>query len=357
MPVSLLRKAAHQAWTVLFQLLRALLVGYSPVLARGSMTGRVAVVTGANSGIGLEVARGLMRAGARVVLACRDVDSGRRALASIREDLASEQLTAGQAEVGDGEVRYVDLGKLETVRDFVRELDGPVDVLVNNAGILIGEYERTMMVNFFAPYLLTRLLLPRLLASPDGRVVNVSSLSHYYSTLTASNVDERRVGGGWPAYYDSKLAGVLLTYRLQREAVGGVGLGSDGLRVYAVDPGIVHTRITKTLPPLVDYVYDKTMFLLLRPAREGAAGVLRAAGAPDIGPGGKYLKDGKIDRSSARSHDVQLAERMHEIAMQRIGLGDEIEATRIHASDPRSPDVRATYPPAPRHRTRTTVEE
>ena len=171
-----------------------------------TQTGRTVIVTGANSGLGLETSRALAAAGARVIMAVRDLERGRRAA----------------AEVGDAaEVRQLDLSDLSSVRAFAQSWSDPIDVLINNAGVMAvpsreltrDGFELQFGTNHLGPFALTNLLLPQI----TDRVVTVSSGGHRMGRSISADLNwERRRYSPWPAYGQSKLANLLFTLELQR---------------------------------------------------------------------------------------------------------------------------------------------
>ena len=233
------------------------------------LSGRVAVVTGASSGLGEATARGLARAGAHVVLAVRDTARGERALSSLE---------------GSGEVRRLDLADLGSVRTFADELPGEVDILVNNAGVMavplrrtVDGFESQIGTNHLGHVALTMLLLPRI----ADRVVTVSSGIARIGHVDLDDLNwERRRYGAWRAYAQSKRANLLFTYELNRRLVEQ---GSP-VRALAAHPGIAATRLQRrTGRPLRDIVACSTA-LFSSDAAHGALPTLHAA-TGDI-PGG-----------------------------------------------------------------------
>ncbi|GGQ26042.1 oxidoreductase [Streptosporangium pseudovulgare] len=250
-------------------------------------TGRVAVVTGANSGIGYVTARELARHGAHVVLACRDPGRGQAALARMRDELSGAHL----------ELRRLDLGSLASIRDFAAGWDyGRLDLLVNNAGVAMVPYARTtdgfesqFGINHLGTFALTGLLLPHLLAAPDPRVVTVSSEGQRFARFDLENLNaERRYRTAF-AYVQSKRANLYFAMELQRRA----DAAGHKLRSMAVAPGLTRTnvltggansgrgRLYATLTRLMVRV-------AFRPTPEGAKTSLYAATVPDL-PGGGYI--------------------------------------------------------------------
>lgn len=192
-----------------------------------SFSGRTAVVTGANSGLGLVTARELARAGARVILACRSIDKGNAALAGM---------------TGDLEVRSLDLADLASVRAFADTI-GVVDVLINNAGIMAVPYaltrdgfESQIGTNHLGHFALTNLLLPKV----TDRVVTVSSMMHWAGMISLTDLNwKARPYSAWLAYGQSKLANLLFTSELQRR----LGAAGSPLRAHAAHPGYSATNL------------------------------------------------------------------------------------------------------------------
>ncbi|MFI6932930.1 oxidoreductase [Streptomyces sp. NPDC050287] len=245
--------------------------------------GRVAVVTGANSGIGYVTARELTRRGARVVLACRSETRGTEAAGRLA------------AEVPDAkaEVVRLDLGDLACVRRFA---DGfsydRLDLLVNNAGVMALPYgttadgfETQFGVNHLGHFALTGLLLPTILGTPGARVVTVSSMAHVMANIDINDLNSDRHYRRWIAYARSKTANLLFTHELSRRLAAH---GSDVVAA-AAHPGYAATNL-QTAGPLM--AGRKTSERLMRlgnryaaqSADTGALPTLYAATAPDVPP-------------------------------------------------------------------------
>ncbi len=203
-----------------------------------SFKGRVCVVTGANSGIGLETARGLLSRGATVILACRDVQKGEAAKADI---IATTKKDAAL-------VMPLDLASLASVRTFAAALSAQfktLDVLVNNAGLWVTQrqqttdgLELTWGVNHLGPMALTLALVPLLKASPQGRVVTVSSGLHVQGSIRWADVELKQGGfDGGTAYRQSKLANVMFSNALARRLEGSAVTSN------ALAPGLVATQL------------------------------------------------------------------------------------------------------------------
>src|SRR5690625_3992308 len=204
-----------------------------------SLEGRTAVVTGANSGLGLVTARRLAAAGAHVVLAVRDRDRGNQAAAGI---------------TGTTEVRQLDLGSLDSIRRFADDWgDGTLDLLINNAGIMhvprsrtVDGFEMHIGVNHLGHFALTNLLLPRI----TDRVVTVASLNHRVGTMRLDDLHwENRRYDRVGAYGQSKLANLLFTLELERR----LRESRPAVRAMAAHPGYASTNLQmRTANPVAD---------------------------------------------------------------------------------------------------------
>ncbi len=197
-----------------------------------SFSDRTVIVTGANSGLGLVTARELARVGARVIIAVRNTTKG---------EAAAEQMTGPGH--GPVEVRALDLQNLASVREFAAGVEGDVDVLVNNAGIMavplartVDGFESQIGTNHLGHFALTNLLLPQI----TDRVVTVSSLMHWFGYLSLNDLNwKARPYSAWLAYAQSKLANLLFTSELQRR-LDTVG---SPVRAVAAHPGYSSTNL------------------------------------------------------------------------------------------------------------------
>lgn len=266
----------------------------------GKLEGRVCIVTGPTSGIGREVAWGLARLGAHVVLACRDGAKG----IVVRDEIAEE------AKNGNLEVRAIDLLSPESIRTFADgfQRDHPrLDVLVNNAGVLSFRRRLTprglethFAVHVLGPFLLTNLLLPALRAGAPSRVINVGSATHFNGHVDFDNLQGERSYRFIRAYSTSKLEILLLTYELARRLAG------TGVTVNCVHPGAIRTDLYNGLPLLFRFVK-----LFMADPVTGAAPVVRLAADPDLGGvSGRYFDRMREARSSEESYDVATAQRL-----------------------------------------------
>ncbi|MER8043693.1 oxidoreductase [Streptomyces sp. NPDC094032] len=254
------------------------------------LTGRVFVVTGANSGLGLATTRELARHGGHVVLAVRDERKGRAAADDILRTHPGALL----------DVRRLDLADLASVRDFAGKLaaDHPrLDVLVNNAGAMAPPrtlsaqgHELQFAANHLGHFALTGLLLDRLAAGRDPRVVTVSSLEHRRGTIDFDDISGERRYSPMGAYRQAKLANTVFGHTLHQRLTAA---GSP-VRSVLAHPGYTATNLQKDTPvALVRIVFGRILGpLLAQPPAAGALPQLYAATAPDAEGGALYGPDG-----------------------------------------------------------------
>jgi NAD(P)-dependent dehydrogenase (short-subunit alcohol dehydrogenase family) len=290
----------------------------------GDLTGTTALITGANSGLGLESAKALAAHGAQVVLAGRD--PGR--LADAAQQVAGSPLTL-----------HLDLADLSSVRKAAAEVSGMVeriDILMNNAGVMATPYETTVDgferqigTNHLGHFALTGLLLP-LLHHEGARVVNVSSGAHRMGSLDPEDLHyKQRDYSSWPAYGQSKLANLLFTAELDRRAQGA---GWDLVAV-AAHPGYAATNLQTSGPwyarnPLGKGFSKALNLVLAQSASAGAWPQLYAAVGEDVagndyfGPRGRQEMRGNPTRVGRRAEadDEALAVRLWEVSEEQTGV-------------------------------------
>jgi len=276
------------------------------------LTGKVCVVTGATSGIGLETVTALAAAGATVGLVGRDRARGQAALEALGPDRRNARLFLG------------DLSSQREVRRLAAELLASwerLDVLVNNAGAVIGRktwsedgIELTFALNHLAPFLLTCLLLDRLKGTPGSRVVTVASRAHYYGSIDFGNLRGEEKGyQAQLAYGRSKLANILFTRELARRLEG------SGPVANCMHPGVVATRFGQEGGALTRLSY-KLLRPFIRNAREGADTVIWLATAPEAGRvSGEYFVDRRVAPTSRAARDPELARRLWGVSEQMTG--------------------------------------
>jgi hypothetical protein len=293
--------------------------------------GRIAVVTGANTGLGYHTAAALAHSGAHVVLAARNLEKGNAALARI---VAANP----KANVA---LQELDLSSLESVRTAARALRSAyprIDLLINNAGVMwtpkqltADGFEMQFGTNHLGHFALTGLLLDSLLPVPGSRVVTVSSTGH--RILAAIHFDDlqwERSYNRVAAYGQSKLANLLFTYELQRR------LGTWALKnpekpppmAVAAHPGSSSTELVRHVPTIFKPAAALLDLVWLQSAEMGALPTLRAATDPDVEGGHYYGPDGfaeqrghpKLVASSAQSHNEELQQRLWTVSEELTGV-------------------------------------
>jgi NAD(P)-dependent dehydrogenase (short-subunit alcohol dehydrogenase family) len=279
------------------------------------MKGKVVLLTGGNSGLGRATALSLAKMGAALTIVCRDQARGD----SARREIAKE---SGNSSVS---LIVADLLLLREVRRTAsefRESNPRLDVLINNAGSNFPDYaetedglERTMVLNYFAPFLLTDLLLDMLEESEPSRIVNVSSAAHYGARLDLDIINGGGdMGiGGLGAYGRSKLALVLFTYELARRLQGG------GVTANCLHPGAVRTHIWAHAGAFSPLSRLASQFMM-SPEDGAKTQIYLASSAQVEGVTGKYFEKSKPKRSSESSYDEALARRLWDVSMKTTRL-------------------------------------
>ncbi|HUN31795.1 MAG TPA: oxidoreductase [Trebonia sp.] len=318
------------------------------------LSGRTALVTGANAGLGLQAARVLAARGAHVILACRD---------TAKAAAAGAMIAATSAGASTSVVR-LDLASQSSVRDAaeqVRDRFPRLDLLINNAGVMEvpaqrteDGFELTLATNHLGPFALTGLLLGRL--APGARVVTVSSVAHWDGVMDFNDPHAERHYDPARAYAQSKLANLLFTYELDRR-LRAAGAEAAAL---ACHPGVVHTGLFATRSRLDNFLLSQAMrpvnFWVVQDARMGALPTLRAATDPSA-RGGDYFgphRHGLRSRfytgypeavpSSARSHDESDQARLWRLSQELTGVSYALvlgDASQRGALPPRRPALRA----------------
>ena len=293
------------------------------VLEGVDLSGRVALVTGASTGLGRETARALAAAGARVVLAGRDQARIDAAVATVREQVPDAQLEAGS----------LDLASLDSVRAFAQWYSDTHDrlhLLINNAGVMYTPFERTAEgfemqfgTNHVGHFLLTNLLVPMLLADPPSRVVNLSSGGHRGSDIVWDDPNfERREYDKMSAYGQSKTANILFAVELDRR------LADRGVHAYAVHPGMIATELGRSMTSddfarLAELAKSSPSGGLppRKTVEQGAATSVWAATAPELdGHGGTYLADAEVTEDHAPwARDPESAARLWTLSEELVG--------------------------------------
>jgi NAD(P)-dependent dehydrogenase (short-subunit alcohol dehydrogenase family) len=288
------------------------------------LTGTIAVVTGANSGIGFHTAKELAEHGAQVVLACRDTASAAKAADKIS---------------GDTRVEELDLASQASIRSFVERWQGPLDLLVNNAGVMRPPtyretedgHELMFGTNHLGHYALTGRLLPALLSTSTPRVVTVASIAHLGGTAAVIDANPESAYRPDLSYCQSKLANVLFMRELHRRATAaGSPLASTGAHPGVSATGLVSDPNGMGANPLVRLAAPVVMPLIFQSAAAGANPTLYAAtlGEPGsyTGPQRRGESRGPIGPARLNKHakDDDLAARLWALSEERTGVTFEL---------------------------------
>ena len=286
-------------------------------------TGRTAVITGANTGLGYETAGALAAKGAHVVLAVRNLDKGAAAAELIGRRYPGAQVS----------VQQLDLTSLESVRaaaGALRDAHDHIDLLINNAGVMWTPkdttkdgFELQFGTNHLGHFAFTGLLLDRLLPTPGSRIVTVSSMGHRIrADIHFDDLQWERSYNRVAAYGQAKLANLLFTYELQRRLVG------QHTTALAAHPGGSNTELGRNVPAPLLPVFNLLVPIIGQSAEMGALPTLRAATDPAAIGGQYYGPDGfgetrgypEVVASSRKSHDADLARRLWTVSEELTGV-------------------------------------
>ena len=311
-------------------------------------TGKTAIVTGANSGIGLIAARELAAHGAHVIVACRDLSKGEAAVEKIRVALAPR---GNEARL---EVRRLDLADLASVREFAAGIDSDfdrIDILINNAGVMAPPrhetadgFELQFGTNHLGHFALTGLLFEKLKASPGARIVTVSSTAAKAGKINFDDLQSERGYKRWSAYGQSKLANLIFALDLEtRIAEAGLDLKSIGAH-----PGYAKTNLTTAGNDLDANLFSRISkpfmklgdLVMAQDDEHGALPTLFAATNPDL-PGGSYIGPDGI--GELRGHptivaprklalDVTVADRLWEESVKLTGVEYDFGSAGVPAA-------------------------
>jgi NAD(P)-dependent dehydrogenase (short-subunit alcohol dehydrogenase family) len=291
--------------------------------AAGSVADKVVVVTGANSGLGLETSKQLAALGTEIVMISRDRERGERARAQIAD------VAAGRSPI----LLLADLSVQADIRRVAGEIFDRfdhVDILTNNAGgasasrqVGVDGIEKTWATNHLAPFLLTNLLLPLLVAAPAGRVVTVTS-EIYSRRLDVHNLEGERKYSFFSAYRISKLGNVLFTRELARRLKG------SGVTAVSVSPGAAKTNFGGAGPGglmgLLTGVLRRTP--VFRPAAEAARGIVWAATAPKLHSGALFMRRKRLKLKGAAA-DPELARELWRISESQTAVDRQRSETYV----------------------------
>lgn len=284
----------------------------------GIMDGKVCLVTGATSGIGQVTARELAKMGATVVAVGRSREKGEATVADIKRRSASDTVAFMQA----------DLSSQASIRALATTFTDQYDrlhVLVNNAGGIfatrettVDGIEMTFALDHLAPFLLTELLLPTLMASAPARVVNVSSSAQAFGTIHFDDLQGEKSYRAWRAYNQAKLANVLFTYELARRLAG------TSVTATCLHPGLIATGFAQNNGDLTQRLIKAGQIFMASPEKGARTSIYLASSPLVEGITGRYFVAKKPKPSSKRSYDEAAARRLWEISEGLTGLAPRV---------------------------------
>jgi len=283
-----------------------------------SMKGKTCIITGCNTGIGKETARDLSCRGAKVIMACRNLDLAEASAQEIRK-----------TSIGEIVVKKLDLADMGSIRAFAQEInttEDRLDVLINNAGVISTRekthtadgFESTIGVNHLGHFLLTNLLLDKLRNSKPARIVNVSSGAHTRGQIDLTDLNSATKWQPRKAYEQSKLANVLFSRQLAKI------VDKNEICVYSLHPGVVRTEIFRDIEASIG-VFKYLMWGLLWPftknPMQGAQTTIHCAVAEELeGETGLYYSDCSPKEAAPQAQDDEMAEKLWDLSMKFVGL-------------------------------------
>ncbi|XP_047453258.1 retinol dehydrogenase 13-like [Mugil cephalus] len=286
--------------------------------SKARLDGKTVLITGANTGIGKETAVDLARRGARVILACRDMDRANKAAEDVRKRSGNDNVI----------VKKLDLASLQSVRQLAQDVlasEERLDVLINNAGIMScpqwkteDGFEMQFGVNHLGHFLLTNCLLDLLKKSAPSRIVNVSSLAHERGQIYFDDINQEKQYNPWKSYSQSKLANVLFTRELANRLQG------TRVTTYSLHPGVIRTELGRHFWPKIALwkrvIYTPLSFLI-RSSAEGAQTTIYCAVEEKLeNETGLYYSDCAPKTAAPQGLDDEAAKKLWDLSASMVGL-------------------------------------
>ncbi|XP_061661184.1 retinol dehydrogenase 12, like [Syngnathoides biaculeatus] len=286
----------------------------SPWTSAEKLHGKTVLITGANTGIGLEAAADLATRGARIIMACRDMEKAQAAIKEVKERSLNQNVVCMK----------LDLSDTKSIREFARavnEGEPVLNILINNAGVMACPYGKTadgfelqMGVNHLGHFLLTFLLLDLLKRSSPARVVTVSSMAHSWGSINLDDINSERAYDKNKAYAQSKLANVLFTRALAKRTQG------TGVTAYSLHPGVVQTDLWRHLNGPQRF-FVKLASPFTKTSAQGARTTVYCAVEPSLADvSGGYYSDCAPANCSAAGKDDELAQKLWELSCRLLDI-------------------------------------
>ncbi|CAK6951065.1 retinol dehydrogenase 12-like [Scomber scombrus] len=286
--------------------------------SKARLDGKTVLITGGNTGIGKETAVDLAKRGARVILACRDMDRANKAAEEVRKKSQNDNVI----------VKKLDLASLQSVRQLAKEIlasEERLDVLINNAGVMScpkwqteDGFEMQFSVNHLGHFLLTNCLLDLLKKSSPSRIVNVASLAHERGQIYFDDINQDKDYRPWKSYSQSKLANVLFTRELANRVQG------TGVTTYSLHPGVIRTELGRhfwpEMPLWKRVIYTPLLFFIKSPT-EGAQTTIYCAVEESLQEeSGLYYSDCAPKTAAPQGRDDEAAKKLWHLSASMVGL-------------------------------------
>ncbi|XP_072396954.1 retinol dehydrogenase 11-like isoform X2 [Diabrotica undecimpunctata] len=292
------------------------------------LAGKVAVVTGANTGIGKITAKDFYQRSARVILACRDLEKAKTTIFTIQQQCESKE------NLGELEAVQLDLSSLQSVRECAKTIldkEKQINILINNAGVMMCPFSRTedgyetqFATNHLGHFLLTVLLMPRIIKSTPARIINVSSSAHSFSSIDFSDINwEKRNYSPMGAYSQSKLSNILFTKELATRLKEN---NIQGVNTYSLHPGIIKTNLGRHVVkriyfPGIHWLWRNVAHYFIKNPEQGAQTQIYCAVHENCAnETGLYYSNCKVIEPSTDAKNEQFAKQLWEISLKMVGL-------------------------------------
>ncbi|XP_016339272.1 retinol dehydrogenase 12-like [Sinocyclocheilus anshuiensis] len=275
---------------------------------------KTVIITGANTGIGKETARDLAKRGARVIMACRDLEKAEAARKELIEDSGNQNIVANKLDLSDTE-------SIRAFAELINKEEKQVNILINNAGIMMCPYSKTadgfemqFGVNHLGHFLLTYLLLDLLKKSAPSRIINVASVAHTWGSIHLDDINSEKGYSPRRAYGQSKLANILCTRSLAKRLQG------SGVTVYSLHPGVVQSELFRNLSKPVQ-IAVKIFSPFTKTTIQGAQTTIYCAVEPKLdNESGGYYSNCAPAQCSSEALDDEMAQKLWELSCQMLGI-------------------------------------
>ncbi|XP_056306925.1 retinol dehydrogenase 12, like [Danio aesculapii] len=278
------------------------------------LDGKTVLITGANTGIGKETAIDLAKRGARIIMACRDMEKAEAALKEVKDASGNQDVV----------ISSLDLSDSKSIRGFAEKInkeEKQVNILINNAGVMVCPYGKTadgfemqIGVNHMGHFLLTYLLLDLIKRSAPARIVNVSSTAHQWGTINLEDINSEKNYDKQRAYCQSKLANVLFTRSLAKRLEG------TGVTAYSLHPGVVQTDLWRHLSKPQQFAMWFTK-PFTKTSVQGAQTSIYCAVDPELQTeSGKYYSDCAPAKAAKAAMDDEVAQRLWELSCKMLNI-------------------------------------